>query len=270
MAGVVTVATAAELQRDTTEAWQEYIRQAGIRLQSSLEGSKPFLWADGAKDRALRVRRGEVVVAPFAGHGTQAVPNGLIHDWIGAIYLPGVTIDSVLAVVHDYERYKDIYRPVVTDSRSLDAGKTEQEFSMVWQRHVLFVNAAVQGHYRAHDVLINPQRGYSVVDAVSLQQIEDYGRPGQHLLPANSGTGLIWNIHSAARYEERDGGVYLEIEVIVLSRDIPSSLRWLVNPVVNRLSMSSLTTTLQQTRGAVTGEQSSKERVAVAERKRWN
>jgi hypothetical protein len=55
---------AAELQRATAEAWQEYVRGAGTRLQARLEGGKPFLWMDENAIRARRVKRGEVVVAP--------------------------------------------------------------------------------------------------------------------------------------------------------------------------------------------------------------
>ena len=99
------------------------------------------------------MRRGEVIVAPCAAHGTQAVPGGLIHDWIGAVFIPNATLASLLRVVRDYDRYKEIYKLVVTDSHSLDSGDTDQEFSMVWRRHVLFVNAAMQGHYRPHDVV---------------------------------------------------------------------------------------------------------------------
>jgi hypothetical protein len=45
--------------------------------------------------------------------------------------------------------------------------------------------------------------------------------------------------------------VYLEIEAMVLTRDIPPSLRPLVDPIVHRLSINSLTTTLRETRVAV-------------------
>jgi hypothetical protein len=180
-----------------------------------------------------------------------AVPNGLIHDWIGAVFIPNATVGSLLAVLHDYDRYKDIYQPAVTDSKCLELNAADQDFSMTWQHHVLFVNAAMQGQYRAHDIAIDSRRGYGVVDATRIQEIEDYGRPSERLLPADAGTGFIWRIRSISRYLERDGGVYLEIEAIALTRDIPSSLRWLVTPVVNHLSVSSLTTTLSQTREAV-------------------
>ena len=244
-------ASAVELQSATVDAWQQYLRAADVRLQARLDSGKPFLWVDEAADRQLRVRRGEVVVAPVIRHGTQSVPDGLIHDWIGAVFIPNATVGSLLAVLHDYDRYKDIYQPAVTDSKCLEFNAADQDFSMTWQRHVLFVNAAMQGHYRAHEIVIDSQRGYGVVDATRIQEIEDYGRPSERLLPADVGAGFIWRIRSISRYLERDGGVYLEIEAIALTRDIPSSLRWLVSPVVNHLSINSLTTTLSQTREAV-------------------
>ena len=244
-------ASAVELQSATVDAWQQYLRAADVRLQARLDSGKPFLWVDEAADRQLRVRRGEVVVAPLVRHGTQSVPDGLIHDWIGAVFIPNATLGSLLAVLHDYDRYKDIYKPAVTDSKCLEFNAADQDFSMTWQRHVLFVNAAMQGHYRAHEIVIDSRRGYGVVDATRIQEIEDYGRPSERLLPADAGAGFIWRIRSISRYLERDGGVYLEIEAIALTRDIPSSLRWLVSPVVNHLSVNSLTTTLSQTREAV-------------------
>jgi hypothetical protein len=244
-------ASAVELQSATVDAWQQYLGAADVRLQARLDSGKPFLWVDEAADRQLRVRRGEVVVAPLVRHGIQSVPNGLIHDWIGAVFIPNATLGSLLAVLRDYDRYKDVYKPAVTDSKCLEFNAADQDFSMTWQRHVLFVNAAMQAQYRAHEIAIDSRRGYGVADATRIQQIEDYGRPSEHLLPADTGSGFIWRIHSISRYLERDGGVYLEIEAIALTRDIPSSLRWMVSPVVNHLSINSLTTTLSQTREAV-------------------
>jgi hypothetical protein len=80
----------------------------------------------------------------------------------------------------------------------------------------------------------------------------------------------IWRIYGSARYEQRDGGVYLEIEGIALSRDIPTSMRWLLNPVVNHLSVNSLTTTLWQTREAVDRQEVAQKPVAAREHKGLN
>jgi hypothetical protein len=242
---------AIELRPATVEAWDDYVRSADLRMQARGDGQRPFLWTDESPNRRLRIRRGEILVAPVAGHGTQNVPHGLIHDWIGAVFIPNATLESLFAVVHDYDRYKEIYKPLVADSKVLACTAADQEFSMTWQHRVLFVNAAMEGRFQAHDFAVDTQRGYGIVDTTEVQEIEGYGQSGEHLLPPGQGNGFIWRLHSIARYEERDGGVYLELEAIVLTRDIPASLRWLVNPVVNHLSINSLATTLCQTRDAV-------------------
>jgi len=251
VASVPGLLSAIELQPGTLKAWDEYVRSADLRMQARLGGQRPFLWTDESPDRKLRIRRGEILVAPVVGHGTQNVPDGLIHDWIGAVFIPKATVESVFAVVHDYDRYKEIYKPVVADSKVLACTETDQEFSMTWQRRVLFVNAAIEGQFQAHDFELDARRGYNIADTKQMQEIEGYGHSGEHLLPPGQGNGFIWRLHSIARSEERDGGVYLELQAIALTRDIPASLRWLVNSVVNHLSINSLMTTLRQTRDAV-------------------
>src|SRR5215470_3118444 len=177
IAGSPGLLCAIELQPATVEAWEAYLRKVEGRMQSRGEGQKePFLWTDESGDRNLRVRRGEVVVAPMVSDGTRTVPKGLIHDWIGAAFLPGATIESLLSVLHDYDKYKDYYKPVVADSKMLASTATEQEFSMVWQHRVLFVNAAIQSRYQGHDVMVNAQRGYNIAGTTQVQEIQDYGR----------------------------------------------------------------------------------------------
>src|ERR1035438_3389085 len=87
-------AGAAELQPKTVEAFDRYIRQTEQRLADS----KVFLWADESADRASRVKAGEVVVEPFTGQAVMPVPNGLVHDWVGSVFLPGVTLERALAI----------------------------------------------------------------------------------------------------------------------------------------------------------------------------
>jgi hypothetical protein len=250
-ASTIGVARAAELQPATLTAWNTYLEEVDSEMQQRATGQQPFLWMDQSADRAARVRRGEVVIAPMVGRGAESVPHGLIHDWTGAIFIPGATLDSLSAVVHDYNEYQQIYRPVVTSSKTLACSDNSQEFQMVWQRKVMFVSAAVQGHYRAHDVMLDAYRGYNVAEAVEMREISGYGHKDERLLPPDTGSGFIWRIRSITRYEERDGGVYLELRAIALTRDIPASLAWMVNPVVNHLSINSLTATLRETHDAV-------------------
>jgi len=253
---------AVDLQPGTLKAWDEYIESVDAGMQARLDGQRKFLWADEAPDRISHLQRGKTLVAPVVGHGTQSVPNGLIHHWIGAVFIPNASIKTLLAVVHDYDRYKDFYKPVVADSKALACSGEDQRFSMVWQHRVLFVNAAIAGQYRAHDVVVDTRRGYNIATTTEVREIESYGQGDEHFLAPGQGKGFIWRLQSIARYEERDGGVYLELEAIALTRDIPASLRWLVSGVVNHLSINSLATTLRQTREAVSSLPAGPERLA--------
>jgi hypothetical protein len=84
-----------------------------------------------------------------------------------------------------------------------------------------------------------------------VQEIHNYGHPNETKLPPSEGTGYLWQIYSVARFEERDGGVYMELEAIALSRDIPAAIRWIVDPIVRRISKNALLTSLRQTAEAV-------------------
>jgi hypothetical protein len=242
---------AIELQPSTLKAWDEYIRTADLAMQARLSGRQPFLWVDEAPGRSASVQRGKTLVAPAVGNGITTVPGGLIHHWIGAVFIPRASITSLHAVFRDYDHYKDYYKPVVADSKRLPCTGADERFSMTWAHRVLFVNAAIEAHYQTSDFAVDARRAYNIATTIQVREIEAYGQRDERLLPPGQGSGYIWRMQGIARFEERDGGVYLEIEAIALTRDIPASLRWLVCPVVNHLSINSLTTTLRQTRDAV-------------------
>src|SRR5574338_1288578 len=111
---------AAELKPDTVAAFDRYIQQVEARERQREQASTGFLWVDGAPERLRRVRAGETVTAPSGGQAMIEVPGGRIHDWAGAIFVPGVTLDQTLAVVQQYNRHKEWYKPEVIDSRLLE------------------------------------------------------------------------------------------------------------------------------------------------------
>jgi hypothetical protein len=118
---------------------------------------------------------------------------------------------------------------------------------MLLRQKVLFVEAALDGQYDCAYFAVPPSRWYSFTTGTRLQEIRNYGHRDAHAFPPDAGDGFIWRIQDVAKYEEADGGVYIELEVVVLSRSIPGSLRWMVDGVVKRISRSALVTTLQQT-----------------------
>jgi hypothetical protein len=247
----LTQATGAELKEETVLAWQDYLRTAEARNQTHLAPGSCFLSIDAIPGEAAKLRQGHVAVSPAEPDVPVKVPSGLIHDWAGAIFVPNASLSDVVRVVRDYQQYDIVYHPTVVSSKPLDTSQWEDRFSMVLVNKSFFAKRALESDYHSTFVRLDDKRWYSISKATRVQEISRYGSSSQYTLPEDQGTGLIWRLYSVARYEERDGGVYLELEAIALSRDIPGTLHWLVEPIVRRVSRSSLVTTLQQTAEAV-------------------
>ena len=259
-------AGAADLKNETVKVWDDYIQAVNLRLRDQVNTGGPFLWVDESPERVAKVRRGEIVVSPAGAHTPKEVPSGLIHDWIGAVFIANTTCDQVQSVVRDYGRYKDIYRPAVIDSRPVKLSDAEDRFSLLLANKSLFRKTALDSDYRSSQFQVDHRRRYAVVQTIRIREIAEYGETSQRTLPEDQGTGLIWRLFGVTRLEEREGGVYLEIEAIVLSRDVPASLRWFVDPVIRRVAKSSLVNSLQQTRDAVNSSSTPANRTVAARR----
>jgi hypothetical protein len=244
-------ASAGNLKPETRKAWEEYVATANAQMHERLSPDQPFLLSDEDPARANRLRSGEILVSPAGPHIPKRVPSGLIHDWNGEAFIPNATLRDVLQVVRDYGCYKEVYQPTVVDSRAIATGESVDQFSMLLMNKSLISKTALDSDFRSSYFPVNVQRWYSVSETTRIREIAGYGTPGQHTLPEDEGAGLIWRIYSITRFEERDGGVYVELEAIVLSRDIPILLRWVVDPIVRRVSRESLITSFRQTQDAV-------------------
>jgi hypothetical protein len=89
-----------------------------------------------------------------------------------------------------------------------------------------------------------------VSKSIRIDEVENPGKPNEHALPPGTGQGFLWKLDTYWRFEERDGGTWVECEAISLTRDIPTGLNWLIHPIIRDLPKESLQNTLSQTRAA--------------------
>jgi hypothetical protein len=239
----------AELKEETLRNWDAYVQKANLQMRDRVHGT--FLWVDEVPDRNHQVRAGKILIASAGEQNPKAVPSGLILDWIGAAFIPDARLENVLSAVRDYDHYKDFYKPTVVDSKPLDAAGACDKYSMRVVNKETVAETALDGEYEACYLQVDERRWYSIAQTTRVQEIRHYGRPGEQELPQNQGSGYVWRLFSLARFEERDGGVYVELEAIVLSRDIPVAVRWVVDPIVRSLSKNSMSTSLRQLKEAV-------------------
>jgi|tagenome__1003787_1003787.scaffolds.fasta_scaffold20981576_7 hypothetical protein len=249
LAASLTAKGGAELSTDTLKAWDAYVQKQNARI-AEYSNAKPFLWGDQSPDRLRRLRKGEMVVAPF-GENPHGVPHGLIHHWTGAVFVLGARLDDVLSVVRDYGKYKDFYAPNVIESRVVRKTAAEDTFSLRLVNNAVVATFALDTQFQSTFGQIDQNKWYSITYATRVREVENCGVGDEHEAPANTGRGLIWRLYSISRFEQRDGGVYVELEAVALSRDVPGALRWLVDPIVRRTSRSSMQVSLQKTGKAV-------------------
>jgi hypothetical protein len=244
-------ANAANLKPETVSDWENYLHTVSSALEDRCHPGRTFLWVDEAPERLAKVHEGEIVVEPASGHMPMKVQSGLIHHWIGAAFLPNARVDDILDVIRDYDRYKDFYPPSVIESKVLARNDSDEKFTMQLVNHEFFAKMALDADYQVTNVHLDHGRFYSVARTTRIRQLDNYGQPREHRIPEGQGGGYIWKLFSIARLEQRDGGVYIEMETAALSRGIPAAFRVVADPIVRRVSRGAMLTAIKQTEDAV-------------------
>jgi hypothetical protein len=241
--------TAAELMPRTVQAFDDYTRAVETRLDAQAKGPA-FLWSDESPERNRQVRQAQILAESLTGGNPASVPGGLIHDWIGAMFIPGATLDKVLRLVEDYDHHKDVYLPEVIGSHVVARNSNDFKVRLrVLKKKVITV--VLDTDYDVHYAQAGPAswsvRSYST----RIQEVENAGKPDERHLPAGDDHGYLWRLYSYWRYVERDGGVYMECEAVSLTRDVPTGLGWLIGPIIRDLPRESLVNALRKTREAL-------------------
>jgi hypothetical protein len=249
---------AATLKVETTETWDAYLKARMAEMQARLKAGNHFLWLDEQPGRTEHVRTKGPYIQPIGDHIPAPIPSGLIHAWIGAGFVPNATIPDILRVVRDYDHYKDVYKPGVSVSKLNSEDGPADRFFLRFVNKSVVAKTALDSEGEASYFQVDEHRWYAYSNTTSIREIEKFGTPEEHKLPENEGMGLIWRLSSITRLEERDGGVYAELEAYALSRDIPAAFRLFVNPIVRRVSRDSLAVSLHQTKVAIDAQKATR------------
>jgi len=244
------VAKHVQLKPETIQAFEKYVQEAEAVMGQTMQPSGPFLWCDTDAKRNEEVRRGTIVTQIWPGRGPAKVPHGLIHDWIGAAFAPGATLQELLVLIQNYDNHKNIYKPEVMDSKLIARRDNDfQIFLRLLKKKIITVvlDTDHDVHYRSLSKSRWECRSYTT----RIAEVTDPGTPTEKVLPPDTGYGFLWRLYSYWRFQERDGGVYMECRAISLTRDIPFGLGWAIEPIIQELPRESLTNTLEATRRAL-------------------
>lgn len=249
--------SAAQQQR-TTEAFNSYITSAEARITQVRGKSNRFLAMDslpGAKRNEImsRLRRREVVIEKRGDTPTE-VSGGLIHDWVGTVFIPKVTVAQVLALIQDYDHTTRYYSPDVEQSRLESRRGDDFQVLMRLRKHKV-ITVVLDTEYNVHYGRLDPSHQYGFSRSTRVTELSDPGTAEEHELPAGKDHGFMWRLNSYWAFQQTDDGVLVECEAISLTRDIPSGLGWMIGPFVNSIPRESLQFTLEATRKALADSQ---------------
>jgi len=235
-----------KLEPHTTQAFDQYLKGREAEMNSRTS----FLWCDGKQSCLTNLKQNDLLVDSRNAKGVQEIPGGLIHDWQGAIFVSGKKVDDVIAVLGDYNQYKAIYGPEVVDSRLLSRqGDRSEVYLRLRKKKVITVILNTQ-----YDTVVERiDRSHGRLRSISTRvtEVEAAETKDERELPPGLDHGFMWRLNSYWRFEERDGGVYLECEAISLSRGVPALLSSLMAPILRQLPRESLEKTLLATRRAL-------------------
>lgn len=228
-----------------TAAFNAYTAALEARLVRQHQTPTGFL-ASAALGAGVktRLRSGEIILERLTPAGGTELPGALLHHWRGTAFVPGATAADFERLMHDYSSYPQRFAPQVLAARVLQCrGSHVQMMMRVRQQHVLTVVMDT-----SYDILwghLDARHGYSFSHSTRIAEIAAPGTRAEHALSPGEEHGFLWRLNTFWSYEERDGGLYMQIETVSLTRSIPTGLGWVVGPFVENVPRDSLDFTLR-------------------------
>jgi hypothetical protein len=251
--------SAADLQAQAARNYARYIALTQAQVDAELTQGGPYLWVErlpeARRAEALaQLRSGGVVIEKLEtldGGKPIGVPGGLIHHWIGTAFVPGATLAQTLAFMQDYDHKVEYFKPDIVRSKIL-RHEGDDYFVLLRFYQKKIITTVIDTDQEVHYHVVDQTRAWSRSSATRVQEVDNPGKLDERLEPEGHDRGFVWKLNTFWRFEEKDGGTYLECQAISLSRDIPVGLGWMVGSFVSSVPRESLTFTLTTARAALT------------------
>jgi putative flippase GtrA len=244
--------TMAELTPAAIAAWQQYERQVDERYGRAATGS-PFFVEDTYKsaDWRQRVMAGQVSMLRIdsltPGGAEPSIPDGRIHHWAGAIFVPGASLDQVLRYLKDRAgRESEAFDDVIASKLIGRDGDRIRVYMKLRRDSVITVTYNTE--HAVEYKQLGTARASSRSVATKIAELSSAGTPDEREKPQGSDHGFLWRLNAYWRYEQVDGGVLIECESVTLSRSVPTLLKPFVSGTVERIARESLQKTLTSLR----------------------
>ena len=249
----------------TYGAFAKYVQATDDRNNSELRRGADFLWIDGLPELERKrayagLEQGQIQVQQRNTFGSKddfQCPDCMIHHWMALVFIPGARLDDLLRVLEDYDHHAEYYSPDVVKSRIIS--RDGDHFHVFLRFHRQKVITVVLN--TEHDINYwrdSSSRAHSRSRATHIAEVENDGKGDEREKPRENDQGFLWGMETWWRMEEKNHGVYVQSEVVSLTRNLPAGLGWMIGPFVTSVPKESLTFTMEATRRAVLAQEKAK------------
>jgi len=245
------LSTVAEASPAAITVYNSYIGTLESRLAQQHHAQRGSIASETSDPQSeMRLRRGEFVVEKLTPRNGAVLPGAMLHHWRGTAFAPGAKAADFERLMRNFSAYPQTYSPQVLQAKVLaQQGDHFQTKMRVRQWHVLTV--VLDTTYEVTFGKLDLQRGYSISRSTQVSEIDAAGTHAERALNAAEEHGFLWRLNTYWSYEERDGGLYMQIESVSLTRSVPIGLGWAIGPFVESVPRESLEFTLRSTCNAL-------------------
>ncbi|WP_348264945.1 hypothetical protein P8935_10505 [Telmatobacter sp. DSM 110680] len=234
-------------------AFNAYAGKVESRLKEQHQRPDGFLVSVGTNsENDTRLRQGKVIIEQLTRGKEAELPGALLHHWRGTAFVPGVRAADFERLLKNFNGYPRTFAPQVVRASILIPEKDANHFTAtmrVRQHHVITV--VMDPTYDVQFGRLDAQHGFSISRSTKITEIDAPGTEKEHALSESEDHGFLWRMNTYWSYEGRDGGLYMQVESISLTRAIPTGLGWAVRPYVESVPRESLEFTLRAASNAL-------------------
>lgn len=233
----------------TLAAWDKYVATVDARYHNV---QQKFFALDtrGVANWRQKATGGSV---PMAEIDPPGVPDGKLHHWAGAIYVPKTTVEAVVKRMQDKAGRESEFYQEVKASKLLERDGDRLRVFMRLHRGAYGMSATFNSEHAVEYRRLGPTRASSRSVSTKMAELADPGTPHEREKPAGKDTGFLWRLNAYWRFEQMGDGVLIECESVSLSRSVPLLVRPFITGVVEGIAEESLEGTLKSLRKFLVG-----------------
>lgn len=219
-----------------------YLDSVEARISRQHGSAENFLALDVSS--RTRLRRGEILVERLTPPDRGELPGALLHHWRASAFVPDATAKDLGSLLRDYSRYPAIFSPQVVRSRVFSQRGDDLQVGLRLRQHHA-ITVVLDTDYNVVFSRLDAEHIASFSRSNRIAEIASPGKRDERPLSQAEDHGFLWRLDTWWSGEQADGGLYLQVESVSLTRSVPTGLKWLIGPYLESVPRESLEFTLR-------------------------